>query len=157
LYLGTLSDERFDIIAREHMELQLKLYPTYLRAFPGVAEGLARLKHGGKHCAVVTSRRQDTLDLYLKETGLYDYFEIFVTPDSTLRHKPDAEPALKALSMFNASPDQAVFIGDSTFDIECAAAAGVDSVFVNWSSNDPSALAVLPTYRIDSMTELYQE
>jgi pyrophosphatase PpaX len=154
LFMGPLPDERFEMIAKEHMAFQLKLYPEYLRAFPGVAEGLALLKQSGKKCAVVTSRRRNTLDLYLKETNLYDYFDAFVTPENTQSHKPQPEPALAALAMLGGKPDDSLFIGDAHFDIDCAAAAGMDSAFVNWSYNKPSELNALPTYYIDDLREL---
>lgn len=153
-YLGSLSDERFTEMAEVHMAYQLKIYPSYLRIFPGVAEGLAKLKSAGKQCAIVTSRRRDTLDLYLKETGIYDYFDAFVTPEATLKHKPDPEPALAALSALSAEKSEALLIGDSTFDIECASRAGVDSAFVKWSSNDPAEFAVQPTFFIDDVSQL---
>jgi pyrophosphatase PpaX len=154
LYLGPLSDEAFHTIAKEHMALQLKIYREYLKVFPSVAEGLAMLTASGKHCAVVTSRRRNTLDLYLKETGIYQYFEVFVTPEITKNHKPDAEPALAALKLLSAPKDLALFIGDSFFDISCAAAAGIDSAFVNWSSNNPSEMPSQPTFFIDDLRHL---
>jgi pyrophosphatase PpaX len=154
LYLGPLTDERFEIISGEHMAYQLKLYPGYLRTFPGVPESLALLKQAGKKCAVVTSRRRNTLDLYLKETKLYDYFDALVSPENTQHHKPHPEPAFAALALLDAEIGDTVFVGDSNFDIDCAAAAGLDSVFVNWSSNDPAELNAKPTYCIDDMREL---
>jgi pyrophosphatase PpaX len=154
LYLGPLPDDRYEMIAQEHMAYQLKLYPEYLRAFPGVAESLTMLKQAGKKCAVVTSRRRNTLDLYLKETKLYDFFDAFITPENTQHHKPHPEPAFAALAMLDGEIGDSVFIGDANFDIDCAAAAGLDSVFVNWSYNKISELNALPTYYIDDMREL---
>jgi pyrophosphatase PpaX len=154
IYLGPLSDEAFHAIAKEHMTLQLKIYKEYLRAFPGVAEGLSMLKASGKRCAIVTSRRRNTLDLYLKETGIYQFFDAFVTPEITTKHKPDAEPALAALGLLSAPRDKTIFVGDSSFDISCASAAGIDSAFVNWSGNDPSEMPVQPTFFIDDIRQL---
>ncbi|HEX7511449.1 MAG TPA: HAD-IA family hydrolase [Chitinivibrionales bacterium] len=154
MYLGPLTDERFSVIAKEHMDLQLKLYPQYLKAFPGVAEGLAMLKKQGKRCVVVTSRRRNTLDLYLKETGIYDYFEAFITPENTDKHKPDPDPALAALALLSANKSEALFIGDSVFDIACAVNAGIDSAFVKWSGNDPADMPVQPTFFLDDVRSL---
>jgi len=154
LYFGPLTDERFRVIAKEHMDFQLRLYPQYLKVFPTVLEGLSLLKHRGKRLAIVTSRRRNTLDLYLKETGIYDFFEAFVTPETTSKCKPDAEPALAALDLLSASREEALFIGDSEFDISCAAAAGMDSAFVMWSSNDPHEMPVQPTMVIDDLRTL---
>jgi pyrophosphatase PpaX len=137
------------------MKYQLSIYKEHLRLFPTVREGLDLLRSRGKHCAIVTSRRRDTLDLYLKETGIYDFFEVFVTPENTAKHKPDPEPALAALSLLKAgAKGEAVFIGDSEYDIECGRSAGIDTAFVTWSHNDPAALHAKPTYCISDLTQL---
>jgi pyrophosphatase PpaX len=154
LYFGPLADERFDVMAKEHLDFQLKHYREHLRVFPGVAEGLASLSARGKKMAVVTARKRFTLELYLKETGIFDFFSAIVTLENTTRHKPEPDPALEALRLLGGSPDEALFIGDSRFDIECAKNAGVDCAFVKWSCNNLSEMAVQPTFCIDDLREL---
>jgi haloacid dehalogenase superfamily, subfamily IA, variant 1 with third motif having Dx(3-4)D or Dx(3-4)E len=154
-YFGPMSQEFFDTVSKEHMAFQLAHYLEHLRLFPTVAEGLAMLSTAGKHCAVVTSRRRNTLELYLKKTGIFHFFEAFVTPETTLTHKPGPEPALAALSLMGAQKNQALFVGDAEFDIECASRAGIDSAFVKWSSNDPLQMSVKPTWFIDDFKKLY--
>jgi pyrophosphatase PpaX len=153
-YMGPLSDERFEVMLKEHMAFQLAHYREYLRIFPSVDEGLTQLAARGKRLAVVTSRKRASLELYLKETGIYDYFEAFVTLETTLRHKPEADPALEALSMLDGNRSEALFIGDSRFDLECAKNAGIDCAFVKWSCNDLSEMAVRPTFCIDDLRQL---
>jgi len=154
LYFGPLSEERFDLLAKEHIDFQLKHYREHLRVFPGVAEGLAGLSEAGKRLAIVTARKRFTLELYLKETGIFDFFDAIVTLENTTRHKPDPEPALEGLRLLSASKEQALFIGDSRFDVECAKNAGIDCAFVNWSVNDLSEMTVQPTFCIDDLREL---
>jgi pyrophosphatase PpaX len=155
VYFGPLTDEQFHVRAAEHMKYQLSIYPQYLRVFPTVVKGLDMLRKRGRRCAIVTSRRRETLDLYLRKTGIFEYFEVFVTPENTARHKPDPEPALAALGLLGArDKSDAVFIGDSEFDIECGSRAGIDTAFVEWSHNDPSSLPTKPTYRISDLTQL---
>jgi pyrophosphatase PpaX len=156
-YFGPLTDEQFAVRAAEHMKHQLSIYPRYLRVFPTVLEALSLLKRAGKACAIVTSRRRQTLDLYLEKTGILDFFNVFVTPENTQRHKPDPEPALEALRLLGvARKNEAIFIGDSEYDIECGRNAGIDTAFVSWSHNDPAALPAQPTYVIGDMMQLCQ-
>jgi pyrophosphatase PpaX len=115
-----MTQEFFDTVSKEHMAFQTAHYLEHLRLFPTVAEGLAMLSAAGKRMAIVTSRRRDTLDLYLKTTGVLHFFEAFVTPETTLTHKPGPEPALAALALLGAQKDRALFVGDAEFDIECA-------------------------------------
>jgi pyrophosphatase PpaX len=135
----------------------LEIYRDYLRLFPDVPEALSRLTSHGRHMAIVTSRMPRTLGLYLETTGISQYFEALVTPRDTKKHKPDPEPALKALSLLKGMPDRALFVGDATFDIECGYNAGMDTAFVAWSHNDVSSLAVTPTHVLASLLDLCDE
>jgi pyrophosphatase PpaX len=154
-YLGALDEKRFNEIAGAHMEYQLSIYPRYLRLFPGVKEALALLTGQGKRCAVVTSRRINTLGLFLKETGIYDFFKVFVTPENTKRHKPEPEPVLEALSLLGVRDKRdAIMVGDSSFDIECGSRAGVDTAFVKFDHNASVRPAVTPTWVIEGFMQL---
>jgi pyrophosphatase PpaX len=103
----------------------------------------------------VTSRRRETLGLYLKKTGIYDFFEVFVTPENTEKHKPQPEPVLEALSLLKVADKSGVLmVGDSAFDIECGSRAGVDTAFVNWSHSESVSFAIKPTHVIDDFIQL---
>jgi pyrophosphatase PpaX len=154
MYLGPLSDERYESIRKEHMGYQIQISDAYLRLFPDTEKTLACLNKLGKKCAIVTSRLLETTAFYCEKLGIAHYFSVCITPENTQRHKPNPDPALAALSALNAPADQAVFIGDARFDIECAHAAGVDSCFVLWSNNDPESLPQKPTWLISGMYEL---
>jgi len=153
-HLGPLSDEKYDEMQKEHMRYQLTIYKQFLGTIPGVREGLSTLKQNNKRLAVVTSRKINSLTLFLKETGIYDFFEIMITPDETDKHKPEPEPALKAMSVLGAKKEKTLFIGDSLFDIQCGAAAGIDTAFVTYSKNDGNRFDPQPTWRISSVADL---
>ncbi len=133
-YLGPMSDERYGEIAGAHMEHQLRIYPDFLALFPGVVKMLALLRERGARIAAVTSRRMHSLNLYLKEMEIDGFFHARITPESTKRHKPHPEPALKALELLGAAAGETVFVGDSEFDMRCGAAAGVDTAFAAWGN-----------------------
>ncbi|HUI94063.1 MAG TPA: HAD-IA family hydrolase [Chitinivibrionales bacterium] len=155
VYFGPLDNERFSMLAGEHMNYQLSIYPKYLKLFPTVREGLACLRERGRHCGIVTSRRRQTLELYLKKTGIFEFFEIFVTPENTEKHKPEPDPVLEALSLFKINDKSTVLmVGDSEFDVQCGVQAGVDTAFVNWSHNDHSSFRIKPSYLIDDFNQL---
>ena len=154
LHLGALSDEQYDEMQQEHMRFQLSIYKDYLKAFPGVKEALEALKERNKRLAIVTSRKINSLSIFLKETEIFDYFEVIITPDETEKHKPEPEPALKAMSLLNAQKEQSVFIGDSLFDIQCGTNAEIDTAFVTYSKTKSDQLTVKPTYLISSLEDL---
>jgi pyrophosphatase PpaX len=155
-HFGKLTDEEFARRRAIHMEYQMSIYKEYLRAFNGVADGLQQLVELGKHCAVVTSRMMPSIQIFLEHTGLSGFFDHLVTPELTKKHKPHPDPVLKALELMHAVPEQTIFIGDATFDIECGHSAGIDTAFVGWSCNDISSLMAKPTWVINDMSELLQ-
>jgi HAD superfamily hydrolase (TIGR01549 family) len=154
IHFGNLEPSVFEEYRKIHMQYQMTIYKEYLRLFNGVYETLATLKSRGKKCAIVTSRFKNSLEIYLRETGVVSFFDVIVTPESTEFHKPHPAPALKAMEQLNALPEESLYIGDATFDIECGSNAGVDTAFVLWSINEISSLRAKPTYCIKEMNEL---
>jgi len=154
LYFGALSNEQFARLRETHMVYQLSIYKEYLKLCPGVAETLALLRKRGKKCAVVTSRMMQTLSIYLRDTGILNFFDVLITPESTKTHKPDPAPAHEAMRQLGAEVNETVFIGDSTFDIECGCSAGCSTAFVTWSQNHVNDLRAVPDYCVADMREL---
>jgi pyrophosphatase PpaX len=152
-YFGTLTDETFLQYRETHMAYQLEIYRDHLQLCPGVAEAVKCLYERGKKCAVVTSRMLHTLSIYLKETGIYGYFDVLITPESTQRHKPDPQPAEAAMAQLRATPERTLFVGDATYDIECGCGAGTATAFVNWSHNAVESLRCPPTWVISDMRD----
>jgi pyrophosphatase PpaX len=154
MHIGPMPDDRYARIFPEHMAYQRSIRGDYLKLFPGVAEGLDALKAQGKRLAVVSSRNQETLTLYLQEMGVYDLFDAVVPPEFTEKHKPHPDPALKALAMLAGDAKESLFIGDAEFDMECGRRAGMDTAFVAWSHNDPESLKTPPTLVLEDMRDL---
>lgn len=153
-YFGVLSDAEFTQYRDTHMEYQLEIYKEHLKLCPGVLEALHILRDKGKKCAVVTSRMMQTLAIYLRETGIYDFFDVLITPEATQKHKPEPEPAFAAMEKLGATPEETLFIGDATFDIECGGSAGCSTAFVLWSHNPASDLVRPSDYCIADMREI---
>ena len=96
-----------------------------------------------------------TLSVYLKETGIADFFSALITPEATERHKPDSQPAHEALLQLGGRAEEALFVGDSLYDIACGNKAGTKTAFVSWSHNSVDTLQVTPDYLLADMRELY--
>jgi len=100
------------------------------KAYPGVREGLGKMKAAGLALACVTNKpARFTLPL-LEATALAPYFDAVVSGDSVGRRKPDPEPLLHACSMLGVTPDEAVMVGDSANDSIAARAAGCGFLLV---------------------------
>lgn len=148
------EDAYYEEARRVYGDFMTEHFQDYLGAFPGVKEGLEVLRARGKKLAVVTSRRRASLERFLDYLGLGACFDLLVTPESTERHKPEAEPALFAARAFGAEPARCVFIGDAVFDIQCGNAAGMDTVLVSWGGLDPVGWPVQPDLIVDDFAAL---
>jgi pyrophosphatase PpaX len=153
-FTGPLSEPEFLRIYETYNTYQKKLTPRCLTVFPGVRALLTTLKGRNKKLAVVTSRKRASLEGFLALKDMNGIFDALVTPESTTQHKPHPEPVLQALKELEARPEEALFVGDSVWDIESGRAAAVDTALVTWSNTDHEALTVKPTYLAREPAEL---
>lgn len=100
--------------------------------FDGMQHLLDVLMEKGLTCAVVTSKRRDSLDANLEFLDGHKYFDFLVSKESTDFFKPHPAPAEYALTALNAEPKQAVMIGDTHYDLECGRGAGAKTIGVTW-------------------------
>jgi pyrophosphatase PpaX len=98
----------------------------------GMEDVLRELKAQGRRLGVVTAKRRMTVGLAFKRLGIEPWFDVVVTCDDTVTHKPDPEPIQLALERLGARPADAAYVGDSPFDVAAARAAGVFAVAVSW-------------------------
>jgi len=130
--------ERFSVEKAEEMydtyiKFNESIHDKSIRAFKNVESVLKELYKRGYSLNVVTSKRKVLARRGLEICNLLEYFDEVVAYEDTDLHKPYPDPIIKALSLLHADAEQALMVGDSGYDINCARNAGVRSVFVNWS------------------------
>ena len=109
-----------------------------LEAFDGVLELLPLLRQRGHRLGIVTAKRVATVHLAFERFPvLAETTEVLVGAEDTVRHKPDPDPVLEALARLGARPEDAVYVGDSPFDIRAGKAAGTFAVAVGWGGIHP--------------------
>ena len=111
-----------------------------IRYFDGMEDLLKDLNKADLTCAVVTSKRRDSLDKNLDFLKGHDLFDLLVTKESTDFFKPHPAPVEYALTGLNAEAKQSVMIGDTHYDIECAQGAGVRTIGVTWGAEPEQEL-----------------
>src|SRR5690606_29563195 len=87
--------------------------------FDGVAETLEALRVEGYQLAVATGKARRGLDRVLKSHGWDDYFNITRAADETAS-KPHPLMLEQILAHCDARPEQALMVGDSSFDLQMA-------------------------------------
>lgn len=144
--------DRLISVYREHNEI---IHDSMILPIEGAEEVLEILKGMGIKLGVVTSKRRKIAERGLKLFNLDKYMDVIITPEDTLRHKPDAEPALKACEVLGIKPEEALFVGDSHFDIMCGHNAGMKACFVGYSAIPLRNVALYsPDYIVDSILDI---
>ena len=106
------------------------------KPFPGVQEGVDRLRQAGFRLACITNKSESFTVPLLKSTGFYDCFEIILSGDSLPKCKPDPMPLTHICSYFNVQPHESILMGDSLNDATAARAAGCHVFCVPYGYNE---------------------
>ncbi len=107
--------------------------------YEGVAELLDALEADGWLLAVATGKSDRGLSLCLERHGLAGRFVSLQTAD---RHPSKPHPSMveQALADAGAAPELSMMIGDTSYDMAMAKAAGVRAVGVAWGYHDDQEL-----------------
>lgn len=81
---------------------------------------------------IVTSKtRQEVTDEF-DPFKLSNYFTQIISASDTVQHKPHPEPLITCLELLQVAPEDAIYIGDSIYDLQCAKQAGVKFALALW-------------------------
>ena len=146
-----LADSMRRLMPDVDTERALDLYRNYqrdifldrIKLFDGSEDVLRTLRAAGYKTALVTSRLKGSTERGLAHFGLDCLFDAVLTASDTDVFKPDPAPINIILDKIGSGPKEAIYIGDTTHDIEAGLAAGVFTVLVDWS------LALPPDKRAD--------
>ncbi|MGO9484357.1 MAG: phosphoglycolate phosphatase [Rhodomicrobium sp.] len=100
--------------------------------FEGAAELLEMLKGEGRRLGLCSNKQHAFTVEIVEELGIAKYFSAVAGEREGHRRKPDPAPLLEVLHALQISPQDAVMVGDSSADVECAKAAGVVPVVVSF-------------------------
>ena len=154
--MTAIDSDHVDELLQAYKEHNDGLHET-LEAFDELLAVLPGLKAEGRKLGIVTAKRHRTVGLALDRfPALANAFDVVVGFEDTSRHKPDPEPVLLAVGKLGGAPEEAVYVGDSPFDIGAAKAAGVFAVAVGWGGihSDERLLAEEPDAFVQTPEEL---
>jgi len=92
--------------------------------FPGMREGLDRLRAMGIPLAVITNKATRFVRPHLEHAGIAGYFAQVIGGDDLPTKKPDPAPLLHVAAEFGVAPSALLMVGDSGNDVAAARAAG---------------------------------
>ena len=136
---GQSINERRVAIFKSH-------YLPDLGPMPGARALVDRVRSRGLVCAAVSSAKASELADLLREAAVADLMDSVITSDDVDRSKPDPDIVEVALDKLRVSPEEAVMIGDTPYDVAAAGRAGVATIAFRcggWKDADlRSAIAI---------------
>ncbi len=110
------------------------LWRDKVALYPGIESVIETLSQQGALLGIVTSRTREQLKAEPLVEPLLKKIDFIVCADDTSRHKPDPDPLLKFFELSGASPEKALYIGDTEHDFNCASGAKVDFALALWGA-----------------------
>jgi pyrophosphatase PpaX len=132
------------VFGKEHVEDIMDELCAFYRAehsvraslHPGMDDVLRLLKQHDVKLAVFTGKGRRTAAITLEVLEIRGYFDLVVTGNDVVRHKPDPEGIFRVLHDLGVAPDRTVMVGDSMADVRASRGAGVCMAAVLWDSYD---------------------
>jgi len=150
------TDEEVKALIATYLEFNLRMHEELIRPFDGMREALAGLREAGSRLGIVTSKARRGTAASLAACDLpADWFEVTVTSDEPIPHKPDPAPVRLALERLAAGPEGASFVGDSVWDLRAGRAAGVCTVAALWGPfSEDELIGERPDVMLDAPADL---
>ena len=143
----------------EAMEVYMGLYIDHIKdsggLFPAVADTLTALKDAGYLLALFSDKRQKYGRMELEISGVGSLFDHVRFLDSRRPYKPNPMGLQQVLETLTMEPHNAMYVGDSPVDIQCARRCGMAGMAALWGSLNRDALIhESPTHTCQNIWEL---
>lgn len=148
--------EHGDELMAEYIDWSVPRTASHSALFDGMLHMLEVLRSRGFYTGIVTARRCDGMQVCLDAFDLSDLFDVAICAEDTLRHKPHPEPLLLAMERLGITrPEQVLYVGDTTRDLESALSAGCHFAAVGWTAMNREEIDRLgPSFWIERAGEL---
>jgi HAD superfamily hydrolase (TIGR01509 family) len=150
---GDDVEERLGDELREEHSSQFRPLRDECEPLEGARDLVAALKDSGLVVVLASSSGDDDLEFFLDRLGVRELVDGWTSKDDVERSKP--HPDVVRAAMEKAGTEEAVMLGDSRWDIESAANAGVPTVAVitgGWSEQELRDHGAVAVY--DSLVQL---
>ena len=124
------------------------------RLFPGVEQGLARMKSAGLKLGICSNKPDDLCRLLVGSYDLQKNVDVVLGSGTGLPRKPDPAPLLHVIEKLGATPETSLYVGDSATDVKAARAAGVPVALVSYGYTLRHASQLGADTVVDSILDL---
>ena len=151
----TIDDETIEQMIVEFNDIYKRECEPLIELFDGVAEALDTMKRAGVTLLIASNNIRSVLERLTTRLNIAQYFDGIICADDVVNTKPSPDIALLALERYGVKGNEALVVGDSTYDMDMGREAGCDLCGVSFGSHTPEMLRGKGAhYTIDHYSEL---
>lgn len=132
------------LMIEQAVKIYRKRFPenckTGVELYPGVRATLKSLREAGLILAITSSREKNSLLSLVNQLGIGEYFALIAGEQDVPRHKPEPDIARYALAQTGVDASEAMFIGDTIFDIAAGNGAGMKTCGATYGNHSEAEL-----------------
>lgn len=137
---NTIDDATIEEMIAEFNTIYKEEAENLIELFDGVPETLDRLKKAGIKVVIASNNIRPVLDRLTARLGIAEYIDDIVSVEDVENVKPAPDIALEAMRRFGVTGEEALVVGDSTFDMDMGREAGCHLCGVTYGSHTPEML-----------------
>jgi phosphoglycolate phosphatase len=150
-----LDDDQVEAIVRSYRRHHAALQGRLIELYPGTLDTLKQLSASGVLLAIASSKVTSAVDAALGHFDIGKFFACVVGGEQVANGKPAPDMVDRILKITGRPREETLVVGDTTFDIEMAHHARVDSCAVTYGNQARDQLALTqPSYMADSIREV---
>jgi len=164
-YIGRPLRDSFERHDRETADLLTEAYLEYnmkrmkegaISLFPGITEGLAKIKSLGYRQGIVTAKRRSSAMVTIELLDIAKYFDTMVFGEDTVRSKPYGDPIVEGAKRLGITDmSRVLYVGDAKSDLLSAKDCGASFALVDWTMMPKDEIGKLgPDHVISSLDEI---
>ncbi len=129
-----LMKDNYDKAMHDYHSFYRKNHRKMANAYEGIIPLVKELKKRRIPLSIYTGKGRLSSEITLDEIGIIDNFDLIVTGDDIIGHKPSPEGVDIFVNKFNLIRNKVLMIGDAPPDIQVAKATGIKIASVLWDS-----------------------
>ena len=146
-HVTSLFQDDTETVLEIYMEFYVSRMTDLGHLYEGIADAVTSLKRQGYSLAVFSDKRRAYGEPEAEYCGLVSLFDTVLFREEGRPHKPDPQGLHQILASLGVPVQDALVVGDSHVDMECARNAGVTSAAALWGSvNRQATLDQQPDY-----------
>jgi phosphoglycolate phosphatase len=150
-----LDDPSVAEIARLYRGHYAACQDGLVKLYPGTAVALDELSRLGIDLAIASSKITTAVEALLRKFDIARIFACVVSGEQVVKGKPAPDMVERVLELTSRTRAEALMVGDTTYDVEMAQLAGVDSCAVTYGNQSAEMLIdARPTHLAASMADV---